>query len=135
MKWLLTVPVALAACLLAVLLFSGCVGQRYLQVRVERDGDLVLQTKYGVPDRLGASDIWQSLQGKPFKAVGTVTPDAANGQKVVLKGKIKITILHGDKAMASASVDELRFVRASGCEDRWELPPEEVQRTAKTAGL
>jgi hypothetical protein len=126
----LVVPV-----LLLVILCSGCGGQRYLHVRIERDGQPVLETGYGVSDRLGTGAMWKSLQGKAFEALGSIEPDASDPQTAVLRGRIRIVILHVDREMASVRVDELRLVRSSVAQDQWELPPDEVQRTARAAGL
>jgi hypothetical protein len=121
--------------LLAVSLFAGCGGQRYIHVNIERDGELILKTEYGVSDGLDAAATWTSLQGQSFETVGTIKPEADDPQKAVLKGKIRIVILHVDKEIARAKVDRLRLIRASGSGDRWKLTPGEVQRTAQAAGL
>ena len=42
------------AILLVAVLLSGCSGQRYIEVHIERDGALVLKTEYGVSDSLSA---------------------------------------------------------------------------------
>jgi hypothetical protein len=121
--------------LLGVSLFPGCGGQRYLNARIERDGELVLQTEYGVPDRWDTAAMWRSLQGKSFKAVGPVKPETDDRQMTLLKGKIRIAILHVTRVIASAEVDELRISCPSGSSDQWQLPNDEVERTARVAGL
>jgi hypothetical protein len=123
-----------------VILLSGSLcsclnGQRYLDVQIERDGKVVLETGYGVSDALDAADMWQSLQGESFKSVSTVSPEADDPQQAILKGKIRIVIHHVNNEIASAKVDELRLVRAAGSSDRWQLAPGEVKRTARAAGL
>ena len=129
--------VRLAVLPLAVFVLAGCLhpGQRYLHVRVERDGVPILQTEYAVSDSLDAAGMWKSLEGKPFKVVGTTTPEAIDRQRAVLKGNIKIVILHVDQVMASARVNAVGLVRAPDAEGQWVLPPEEVERTARAAGL
>jgi len=120
---------------LAVSLSSCLRGQRYIDVHIERDGTRILQTGYGVDDYLGTSAIWKSLQGESFESVVPIEPESGDPQKAVLKGKIQIVILHVDREMAQAQVDELRLIRASGSSDRWQLAPGEVKRTAQAAGL
>jgi len=121
--------------LLAVSLFPGCIGQRALRVQITRDGELILQTAYGVSDRLNAAAIWRSLEGKSFKTVDTLKPETDDPQKAVVKGKIRIVILHVDREIASAQVDEIRLVRVPGSNDQWQLAPDEVRRTGQAAGL
>jgi hypothetical protein len=123
------------AIFLAGSLLSGCGGQRFIKVRIERDGAPVLQTEYGVSDSLDPAAIWRGLQGDSFDAVGTVTPAVDDPQKAVLKGKIRIVILHVNNEIAAAKVNELRLTRASGSGNQWKLASGEVDRTAQAAGL
>jgi hypothetical protein len=53
----------------------------------------------------------------------------------VLRGKIRIVILHVNREFASAKVEELRLVRASDSSNQWQLAPDEMQRTNQAAGL
>jgi hypothetical protein len=110
-------------------------GQRYLQIHLERDGKLILRSECVVSDGLDAASMWKSLQGRPFDATSALTPTADDPQKAVLKGKIKITIMRVDRVIASALVDEIRLVRVPGSQERWEIPQDEVERTARAAGL
>ena len=117
-------------------LASGCFGgQRLLEATVERDGEPVLQAKYGISDQATPAAAWSQLAGRHFKAVGPVTPDAGDPNKATLKGKIRITLRHAGTHFASADADQLRLVRVAGADDEWEIPKEEVERTAKTAGF
>ena len=101
------------------------------QGAIERDGAPVLQTEYGVSDGLDPAAIWRGLQGDSFDAVGTVTPAVDDPQKAVLKGKIRIVILHVNNEIAAAKVNELRLTRASGSGNQWKLASGEVDRTAR----
>jgi hypothetical protein len=116
-------------------LASGCGGQRLLEARVERDGEPVLETKFGVSDQATPAAAWAQLAGKHFKAVGPITPDAGDPNKAVLKGKIRITLRHTGSHFASSDVDQLRLARVAGTEDQWEIPKDEIDRTAKSAGF
>jgi hypothetical protein len=122
---------ALCACFAS----SGCGGQRLLEATVERDGEPLLQAKYGVSDQATPAAAWGQLVGKHFKAVGPITPDAGDPNKAVLKGKIRITLRHTGTHFAGADVDQLRLVRVTGAEDEWEIPKDEVERAAKSAGF
>jgi hypothetical protein len=121
--------------LLAFSQFSCLRGQRFIDVHIERDGQLILQTGYGVSDSLDAAAMWESLNGELFDAVGTIEPEADDPKRAVLKGKILIVILHVSNEITRANVDELRLIRPPGSGDRWQLAPDEAQRTAKAAGL
>jgi hypothetical protein len=115
---------------------GGChSGQRLLEARVERDGEPVLETKFGVSDQATPADAWGRLAGKPFKAIGPITPEPGDANKAVLKGKIRISLTHTGTHFASSDVEQLRLTRVGGTDDQWEIPKEEVERAAKTAGF
>ena len=102
----------LAAVILQAVSLSACLsGQRFIDVAIERDGTRILQTGYGVDDYLGNTAIWKSLEGESFEPIGTIEPEAADAQKAVLKGKIRIVIFHVKSQIAQAQVDELRLIR------------------------
>src|SRR5262249_47606226 len=85
---------------------AGCAGgQRLLEASIERDGETILQTKFGVSDQATPAAAWEQLVGKQFKAVSPITPDPGDPQKLVLKGKIRITLRHTGTHFASADVD------------------------------
>ena len=119
----------------AVPLLSGCAGQRYVDVQIERDGVPTLKAGYGVSDSLAPAAIWDTLQGQSFEAVGEIKPEPTDPQKAVLKGKIRIAILHVNNEIATAKINELRLIRDAKSADRWKLATGEVQRTAQAAGL
>ena len=108
---------------------------RFIDVRIERDGGVVLETGFGASDYEPAARIWARLDRAPLRAVHEVPADAANPQQATLVGDIRITILHVDTVLASAQVDKLRLTRVSGTSDQWQLPKDEVERTGQTAGL
>jgi hypothetical protein len=123
------------AILLVAVLLSGCSGQRYIEVHIERDGALVLKTEHGVSDSLSAAAIWRGLRADSFEAVGTIEPEKHDALAAVLKGKIRIVILHVNDPIAASNVDELKLIRASDSSTRWQLAPGEVERTGTAAGL
>jgi hypothetical protein len=126
----------LAAALVASFACLGCAnGQRLLEARIERDGETVLETKFGVSDQATPTAAWEQIVGRSFKAVGPITPDIGDPNKAVLKGKIRIALRHAGTHFASADVDQLRLTRVAGTDDQWEIPKEEVERTLKTAGF
>lgn len=115
---------------------GGChSGQRLLEARVERDGEPVLEAHFGVSDQATPADAWAKLAGKPFKAIGPITPEPGDMNKAVMKGRIRILLKHTATHFASSDVDQLRLTRVAGTEDQWEIQKEEVERTAKSAGF
>jgi hypothetical protein len=121
--------------LLALSPFPGCSGQRYINVQIERDGVVVLQTEYGVSDSMDAAAMWNTLQGQSFAAANPIKSEPEDPKKAVLKGKLRMVILHVKTEIASAKISELRLVRDSDTADRWNLAPGEVDRTSHVAGL
>src|SRR5262245_26003645 len=124
----------LAFALTAGVLAPGCGAQKSLEARIERDGELVLKTSFGVNDQMPPAAAWKELAGKPFKAVGPITPDA-DGKTATFKGKIRIELKSGGTHFASADVQELRLTKVPGSDNDWEIPQSEIERTAKAAGF
>lgn len=125
-------------CFALILLLTsvvGCAGQRYITVRIDKDGTTLLQCEGGVPDSWSAARIWQRLDDKTFRMVAKFDADAANPKQATLTGNIKITIHHTTNLMASATVSTLQLVRVQGQTDEWRLPVAEVKRTATAAGF
>jgi hypothetical protein len=114
---------------------SGCGGQRLLKAQIERDGEPVLETQFGVSDQATPAAAWAQLAGKHFKAVGPITPDAGDPNKAVLKGKIRITLRHTGTHFASSDVEQLRLTRVAGTDNEWEIPKDEIDRAAKSAAF
>jgi hypothetical protein len=52
-----------------------------------------------------------------------------------LKGEIRLRAEQSGRVIAEARLSELLLVRTDASKDEWSLPPEEVDRTAKAAGL
>src|SRR6478672_1644996 len=85
----------------AITLTPGCGGgQRLLKAHIERDGELVLETSFGVNDQMPPAAAWKELAGRHFKAVGPITPDA-DGKTATLKGKIRIELKQAGTHFAS----------------------------------
>ncbi len=120
---------------LGLSLSSGCSGQRYIEVNIERDAAPALHAEYGVSDSLSPAATWGTLEGQSFAAPSPISPDREDPKKAVLKGRIRMVILHVKNEIASAKISELRLVRDSGSDDHWKLAPGEVKRTAQAAGL
>jgi hypothetical protein len=122
--------------LLALLVASatGCGGQRLLEARVERDGELVLKALFSVPDSMSPAEAWKQLEGRTFTSVGSIQLDDTDPKKALLRGKIRVALTHTGNPFASAEVENLRVVRPAGAEHGWEIPKEELDRAAKAAG-
>lgn len=119
----------------ASLALAGCGGQRYLKIRIENNGEVILATEYGVSDRLEPRAIWQSLRGKPFRVIGKFDPEADDPCRAVLRGRITLAIDHVNTPIARAEVTELRLRKSRKADNQWELADEEVVRTSQAAGL
>ena len=75
------------------------------------------------------------MKSDSFDAVGKVEPETDDPRKAVLKGKIRIEILHVNNPIAGANVHELKLIRASDSSTQWQLAPGDFERTRKAAGL
>ena len=111
---------------------------RLLEARVHADDRLVLHTYYEDRGTEDAVTVWRYLQRKPIMAAREDTAlqtDPGHPLRATLKGNVRLTIRHGDRALAEVKVSELTLIRAGEHDDQWFLPPEEVERTATAAGL
>ncbi len=116
---------------LIVFLLTGCPapGQRYLEARIEKDGQAVLRTHFAVPDSWDKHAAWKRLEGQAFKNVDDFKPAPAADGQLVLKGKIKLLLLHTKTPFAVAEVDTLGLSPDPAGKGAWQIPPEEVKRT------
>ena len=127
--------VALVLCIVVISGSTGCDGQRLIEARVERDGQIVLQSQFGISDDASPAIAWGLLGDQKFKAVGHISPEGNDPQKAVLKGKIRILLRHAGNPFASADVEQLRLNLAPGTDIYWMIPKDEVERTFKAAGF
>ena len=111
----------------------GCAlpGQRLLEARIEKDGQLLLQAQFAVPDSWDKRAAWQRLEGQSFESVGQWKPEPEDAGQVVLKGKVRLLLVHARKPFAGAEVEDLRLVADPANTGNWRLAPAEVSRTAK----
>ena len=110
--------------------WMGCGGQRLLEARIEKNETILLQTHYSVIDRLGPIEAWRKLKSQSFEA--TEDFDAPKkSETMLLKGKIRIRLLHTNHPFTEVNVNELRLIRVSQDPQHWQIAPDEVERTAK----
>ncbi|MBL9161842.1 MAG: hypothetical protein JNL18_03775 [Planctomycetaceae bacterium] len=112
---------------------AGCShpGQRLLQARIEKDGQPVLQTRFGVPDSWDQYAAWQRLDSQVFEPVSTLKLDPNDFGQLVIKGNIRVTLVHAGKRFAAVNIEQIRLVSVSAGAKTWQLAPGEVDRTAK----
>ncbi len=70
---------------------AGCnhLGQRLLEAPIEKNGQLVLQPHFGVPDTRAPHTAWQQLNGRAFEPVGAATFDSNDlGQVQLISSSI-----------------------------------------------
>lgn len=136
-------PMRRLAMLLGVGLFllGGSSGQaaRLLELRVERDGQVVLKGMTEDDSQTDPGVVWTYLKDASLKPVGEVTADPGDPLRATLTGNIRVAVLHVERTVgggrAEASVRELRLVRPSPESGHWQLAPGEVERTAHIAGI
>ena len=129
---------------IAIVLFAGlslggepASAARLINVRFEGDGRLLLETYYqdgGLPD---AATVWRYLGRKPIMVAesSSVVANSADTIRADLGGDVTISILHADRMIAQAKVRDLALVRDDPSNSLWFLPGDEVERTARAAGV
>jgi hypothetical protein len=117
----------------ALLVLEGCgfPGQRLLNAEIQKDGQPVLRTQFSVPDSWNRQQAWQRLQEQSFDRPGEWKPEPDDAKQVVLRGKVRVILLHAGKEFAAAEVAELRLVADPNKEGSWQLAPAEAERTGK----
>lgn len=130
----------LVAGAMAVMVMVGCnqPGRRLLTMEVYENDQLVLRTKFDVPDSEGPSGFWRRAGEAPFASdeqVARVEADDDNPLRARLTGAVRIRILHVDRVLSSASVTDCGLVRNSPDTLGWYLPEKEVQRATQAAGF
>lgn len=131
---------ALVAVGVAIIVMAGCnqPGRRLLTMEVYEDDQLVLRTKFDVPDSEGPSGFWRRAGEAPFASdeqVARVEADDDNPLRARLTGAVRVRILHVDRVLTSASVTDCELARNSPDSLGWYLPEKEVQRATQAAGF
>jgi hypothetical protein len=106
-----------------------------IEARIEQNGKVILQGVYTGGDRADAAEIWADLSLAWLKAVQAIPADPSDPEQATLTGDLRIVVSWPPDPIASAQVDKLRLVRVPGETDRWQIPRDEVERTAQAAGL
>jgi hypothetical protein len=73
---------------------------------------------------------WQQLEDKSFESVGVLKPEIDNPRQVVLKGNIRLVLVH-KTPFAAVDVENLQLIGDPAKTDAWRLAPGEVSRTGK----
>ncbi len=113
-------------------------GMQLLRMAVRQDDRTVLSTTFDAPDSEGPAKLWAHAGTEPFSTDETLAsiPAMANDPlRARLTGAIEITITHVDRVRTRASLTSLELVRSTSSGMSWYLPPEEVERVRKAAGL
>jgi hypothetical protein len=112
---------------------------RLLEIRVERDGQVVLRAMRGDDSEQDLGIVWAYLKEVELEPVSEIPVDPTDPLQSTLTGDLRVAILHGGTVVgggrAEVSVRQLRLVRPSADSKYWQLAPGEVERTAEAAGI
>jgi hypothetical protein len=115
--------------LLGLVMSETAWAARLLYATVELDGRIAFRSAYQDDDWNGvapAARVWTYLGREPLWS------EATNNVGSDLRGVVAIRIMHADRLIAQASVTNLTLKSSKG---KWFLPTDEMQRTARVAGL
>lgn len=118
---------------LTLMVVAGCPspGQRLLDARIEMDGQPLMHAIFSVPDNWDREASWKRLDTVAFAVTNDWKPDPADVTPVVLRGKIRVRLMHASTPYAVAEVEQLLFVADADQKGKWKLAPGEVERIAK----
>jgi hypothetical protein len=128
----------------AIFLFAGLLlggkpasAARLINVTFERDGRVFLETYYVDSGLADAATVWRYLERKPRMVADSplVVANTADPRRADLSGDVTVSILHASRLIARAKVSGLSLARGDPSNAQWFLPGEEVERTARLAGL
>jgi len=117
---------------------SERMGMRRLRMEITQGDQVVLSTKFAVPDREPPREFWQkaatvALDFDPKKAQLTV--NGANPLRATLSGPVRIRLIHVSNLMTAASLTDLALQRNRPDSGYWTLAPEEIERARRAAGF
>jgi hypothetical protein len=130
--------------LAAILLFAGLMiggksacAARLIHVTFERDGRVLLETYYEDGGLADAATVWRYLGRKPIMIEKSplVLANTTDPLRAHLDGEVTISVLHAGRLIARAKVSGLTLVRGEPGNAQWFVPVDEVERTARVAGL
>jgi len=128
----------------AIFLFAGLLlggksasAARLINVTFERDGRVLLKTSYEDGGLADAATVWRYLGRKPIMVAESplVLANTADPMRADLGGEVTVSVLHASRLIARAKVSGLTLVRGDPSNPEWFLPGDEVERTARVAGL
>lgn len=127
-SWMVFVAIAFGLC-------SQAQGARLIKVEIEHRGKPVLTTYYADDGYPPPEEVWRYLGHAPNMVEdesASVTPAADDPLKAKLEGDVVISVNRRD---SQARFKDLMLVRDDATKQQWYLPADEVQRTARIAGL
>jgi hypothetical protein len=98
---------------------------------------VLLETGYEDGGLADTATVWRYLGRKPI-IVGKsslVVASAGDPLRADLAGDVTITVAHADRLLARATITGLTLARKDASDPDWFLPEDEVERTARAAGL
>lgn len=104
-------------------------GQKLLKMEVLAGGELILTTRFDVPDRSSTSEMWDAAGEVPFSTeVLSPTLHTSTKDPLVAKlaGSVVIRILHVSTLETEATLAGLTLVRSSDTETDWHLAKSDV---------
>ena len=121
-------------------LLSSCVhpGMKLLQMEVQHQGNVVLETMFDTSDSSTKSQIWDAAGRKPFATEVDLVAENASAVAPLearLTGPVQITITHGSTVEGRASLEDLTLTRSGPSDNDWHLSTTALGRAKKAAGL
>lgn len=111
-------------------LISGgrCLAARYVPITVSVNGHAILKGGTGDNGAVDPDVLWRHLRNVNLQPIGEyrVEPDAQDGSRATLTGKIVLEVAYAGRA----EVSELQLIRDASA--NWKVAPDEIERTFKT---
>jgi hypothetical protein len=135
-RWAVTA--SLAAALLSLAGACAFPGQKLLVMTIRRGPEVILTTQFDVVDSSSLRDIWDAAGEVPVSSEANpalLVPTPSDALAVALVGVIDIQIRHVRHLQDEVAIDGLTVVRSGPTSSDWRLPPGEIERVKKLAGL
>jgi hypothetical protein len=105
---------------------------------IRRGPEVILTTQFDVVDSSSLRDIWDAAGEVPVSSEANpalLVPTPSDALAVALVGVIDIQIRHVRHLQDEVAIDGLTVVRSGPTSSDWRLPPGEIERVKKLAGL
>jgi hypothetical protein len=108
---------------------------RLLKYSVLVDGKVVYVGQYTDDGLAGKARVWSYLEQVKFRPQPDAPVKADEALRHLIRGKVTLKAEHASQVIAEAALSEIMLLKDDPQSPDWKLAPEEIERTARLAGV